>query len=53
MDLLCVLIALGTADPYRAAEENPFSRWDIVTLPSSWVSIPELGTHPQSLIHTW
>lgn len=31
-------IALGTADQYGAVKENPFSRWDISTLPSARAS---------------
>lgn len=58
MALFFVLIALGTADEYRPVEENLFSRWDILTLPSAcasdqqFLSFPGLGIHPRSAVHT-
>lgn len=53
-----MLIALGTADQYGAVEENLFSRWDMLSLPSACasdpqcVSFPGLAIHPWSAIHT-
>lgn len=39
-----MLIALGTADQYRTVQENLFSKWDMLSLPSVCAS----DLHPRA-----
>lgn len=48
MELFFVLIALGTADQYGAIEENLFSRWDMLSLPSAYASDPQCVSFPRA-----
>lgn len=43
MDLLFVLIALGTGNQDRAVKENLFSRWDVLFSVLQVLSFPGMG----------